>query len=314
VGSVLATLEDPQIVQAISNKENELKEWEQTWEQRWKQSARWLDHEKSKPRAEEGVIILDDEDAQVLEAPPSTEKPANSGGTEVSFEPTPAEIREFEEKRTALRREIDALVKEREKLTIATRIPGMITQRLVTEGQWIEKPGQSLVEVSNFDPLLVDARLPDEVASYIDKKVNVRVSPADAPEIILPALIRYISPSIDNSTTPGASRTFVVQLAVTNPEGTLKSGQNVKVLVETRKQEKVWLVPASAVVRDEQGSYVYTVQGARAKRWSTRVLDTQDPSVSQVTHSLRTDDLVLIDGHHSLEDGSFIKVREQREW
>ena len=71
--------------------------------------------------------------------------------------------------------------------------------------------------------------------------------------------INFVDVTVDRATD-----TVLVRATLPNPNGALIDGQLVRVSVEADKPEEKVLVPQSALVVDQQGTYVFLVLDGKA--------------------------------------------------
>ena len=74
-----------------------------------------------------------------------------------------------------------------------------------------------------------------------------------------PGVINFLNVMVDRSTD-----TVLVRATIPNPDGVLIDGQLVRVAVQGDKPEEKVLVPQAALMADQQGTYVFTVQDGKA--------------------------------------------------
>ena len=114
--------------------------------------------------------------------------------------------------------------------------------------------------------------------------------------------------TIDNQidTTTG---TYKLKAVFSNDKDTLFPNQfvNIHLLVDTKRN--VTIVPATAIARGPQGTYVYLTQkNSRVKIQPVTVTLNSGNSVA-IGKGLRAGDTVVIDGQDKLQDGSRIEAR-----
>ena len=80
-----------------------------------------------------------------------------------------------------------------------------------------------------------------------------------ARSIRTPGKIDFVDVKVDRATD-----TVAVRASIPNPDGTLVDGQLVQVSVEGDKPEEQRVVPQSALIADQQGTYVFIVEDGKA--------------------------------------------------
>ena len=217
----------------------------------------------------------------------------------------PSRIRLDEARVERLTKELDQLEKDMTRYAVTAPIAGIVEKRHVTDGSAVRKD-EPLYDIVSLHPITLSVNVPQEVSAYVDKMVKVKASPVHAPELSLEGSVFYISPSIDP-----VKRTLEIRLHVPNEEGIIKDGQDGQAVVVTRKVDKLMVVPAKAVVRQEGKSYVFVVTGNRAEKTEVTVGDSLGRDEVGIEANLRVDDAIITSGQSSLENGTFIKIQEE---
>lgn len=245
-------------------------------------------------------------DEETPEKPPPP-KPENQIAPQEPSQPVDleAKIRLDEATVERLSGELDQLEEQLKKLTVNAPIAGVVNKRKVTEGD-IVTAGSSLFDIVTVNPITISFGIPQEAASYVDKLTVVKAAPLSAPDMTLEGTIFYISPEIDP-----ASKTMQVKAHLPNEKGLIKEGQQGKVLVATRKIEKILMVPREAVVVEEDKNYVYVVFGGKAHKTAVAIREEagREKEVG-IDADIRIDDSIIVAGQKNLKDESFVKAVE----
>jgi RND family efflux transporter MFP subunit len=123
-----------------------------------------------------------------------------------------------------------------------------------------------------------------------------------------PATVRAVAPA-----GAAETRTFRVELEIANEaEHALLPGMSGRTSVARRRFEEVFLLPEQAILRDENGSYVYLADSDRARRAPVEILSqVGDQAVISTALGSTTDCIIL--GQAALEPGAAIRVRRRHE-
>ena len=92
-----------------------------------------------------------------------------------------------------------------------------------------------------------------------DRKVGITIRFSDGTAYDKPGVINFLNVMVDRSTD-----TVLVRATIPNPDGVLIDGQLVRVTVQGDKPEEKVLVPQAALLADQQGTYLFTVQDGKA--------------------------------------------------
>ncbi|MBL9103431.1 MAG: efflux RND transporter periplasmic adaptor subunit [Myxococcales bacterium] len=182
---------------------------------------------------------------------------------------------------------------------------GTITQRMVTAGAFVSN-GAQLFTVVDFNTLV--ARV------FIPEKELDRIRVGQAAEVVGKAAkgrqgtgtLQRIAPTID-AATGTVKVTVSLPPEAVGPQGFLP-GMYAEVNLTTDRRTDAALVPKSAIVRDEEQTYVFTLEGdptvgfkARRVRVETGL---QDADKIEIVKGVGVGDSVLVAGQSGLKDGA----------
>jgi multidrug efflux pump subunit AcrA (membrane-fusion protein) len=178
---------------------------------------------------------------------------------------------------------------------------------VVTDGPWypgmMPQAGAPLVTVMNLSQMIAKAHIPQNQAALLKKgdPATVTVAGADEP---IKGKVTLVSPALD----PG-STTVEVWVQAPNPEGVLKAGSSATVSMTSKTAANALIVPAQALVSDEEGKKSVMVVGSDGvahKREVETGIQTSD-SV-QIVSGLKPGEQVVSVGAYGLPDNTKVKV------
>jgi multidrug efflux system membrane fusion protein len=194
---------------------------------------------------------------------------------------------------------------------VTAPISGRVGLRLVDIGNIVHATDTTgLLVITQLQPIAVIFSLPQDQLSQVMGKMHgagpLPVDAYDRDDTTKIATGRLLT--IDNQidTTTG---TYKLKAVFNNDKDTLFPNQfvNIHLLVDTR--HNVTIVPATAIARGPQGTYVYLTQkDSRVKIQPVTVALNSGNSVA-IGKGLRAGDTVVIDGQDKLQDGSRIDAR-----
>src|SRR3984957_3012586 len=194
---------------------------------------------------------------------------------------------------------------------ITAPITGRVGLRLVDMGNIVHATDTTgLLVITQLQPIAVIFSLPQDQLSQVIGKLHgagpLPVEAFDRDNTTKVATGRLLT--IDNQidTTTG---TYKLKAVFSNDKDTLFPNQfvNIHLLVDTK--HNVTIVPATAIARGPQGTYVYLTQkDSRVKIQPVTVTLNSGSSVA-IGKGLRAGDTVVIDGQDKLQDGSRIDAR-----
>ncbi|HEX4379042.1 MAG TPA: MdtA/MuxA family multidrug efflux RND transporter periplasmic adaptor subunit [Candidatus Acidoferrum sp.] len=194
---------------------------------------------------------------------------------------------------------------------VTAPISGRVGLRLVDIGNIVHATDTTgLLVITQLQPIAVIFSLPQDQLSQVMGKMHgagpLPVDAYDRDDTTKIATGRLLT--IDNQidTTTG---TYKLKAVFNNDKDTLFPNQfvNIHLLVDTK--HNVTIVPATAIARGPQGTYVYLTQkDSRVKIQPVTVTLNSGNSVA-IGKGLRAGDTVVIDGQDKLQDGSRIDAR-----
>ena len=150
---------------------------------------------------------------------------------------------------------------------ITSPIAGIIGKAIVTKGNLVGPDSGVLTTIVSQDPMYVAFPVSQrefltvrraEVQSG-DRKAGITIRFSDGTAYDKPGVINFLNVMVDRSTD-----TVLVRATIPNPDGVLIDGQLVRVTVQGDKPEEKVLVPQAALLADQQGTYLFTVQDGKA--------------------------------------------------
>jgi membrane fusion protein (multidrug efflux system) len=150
---------------------------------------------------------------------------------------------------------------------ITSPIAGIIGKAIVTKGNLVGPDSGVLTTIVSVDPMYV--AFPVSQREFLtvrrseiqsgDRKVGITIRFSDGTAYDKPGVINFLNVMVDRSTD-----TVLVRATIPNPDGVLIDGQLVRVTVQGDKPEEKVLVPQAALLADQQGTYLFTVQDGKA--------------------------------------------------
>ena len=190
-------------------------------------------------------------------------------------------------------------------------ITGKIGKRLVSKGDYIV-PAAALVTVVQLDPIRVVFSVMDR--DFVEFKTHAEMrgdSDKVRSRIVLPTGDEYAHPGMwdffDNSMSLNTA-SLTVWMMAKNSEGVLLPNMYVNVLVEGAALTPVPVVDLSAVVRNAQGAYVYTVGASNTVEMTRVKLGSETDRIVAVTEGLKLGDRVIVEGLQNVRPGVAVEV------
>ncbi len=174
---------------------------------------------------------------------------------------------------------------------VRSPLTGTVVERLVTPGQLLEAGTTPCFTVADLSQVWVMANLFESDLGAVEAGDSAEVL-TSASRTNLPGTVDYISAIVDTNT-----RAVSVRVVAKNPKDNLKKQMYVRVLIHSRREETGLLVPASAVLRDDEDLpfvYLANPDGSFSRRRIT--LGSRVGDRYETTAGLAAGDQVVVEG------------------
>jgi RND family efflux transporter MFP subunit len=211
----------------------------------------------------------------------------------------PLELDEARAAREALQARVHALRELERELVVRAPFPGIVTARGVDDGTLVG-PGTdaSLPTIVDTSKLRLVVAVPERFtrAAVLGAVVKYRLED-DVSQGLHEAVVSRHSGMLDLAT-----RTLRVELEVSDADHTLQPGSYVEILWPTDTgEERAW-VPATAIVRSTEGTWVFVRRGDTLARVEVEELLREGEEVA-VKGPLVAGDVVVTRGSEDLTEG-----------
>ena len=194
---------------------------------------------------------------------------------------------------------------------ITAPISGRVGLRLVDPGNIVHAADtQGLLVITQLQPIAVVFSIPEDDLPRVETAIRATPQlPVEAYDRSLRTMLATgtlltLDNEIDQSTG-----TVKLKASFPNEDNALFPNQfvNAKLLVET-KQDAV-LIPAAAVQRSSQGSFVYVVKPDQTVDMRMVKVDAAQSGTAAIESGLNPGELVVVDGTDKLRQGSRVSVQ-----
>ncbi len=177
---------------------------------------------------------------------------------------------------------------------IAT-LNGVVVERKLAQGQVVQ-PADALFVVADLSRLWAVAQVPEQQVSQVKEGQSVSIEvPALGNEKLVGKLI-YVGQTINPET-----RTVLVRTELDNRDGRLKPAMLATMLIEAKSLERL-VVPAGAVVRENDEDHVFVAEGEAAFRLVKVKLGPEQGGLRVVLSGLKGAEKVVVDGAFHLNN------------
>ena len=193
---------------------------------------------------------------------------------------------------------------------ITAPITGEVGRTKLTKGNVVGPDSGPLTVIVSRDPMYVTFPVSQREFLHVqedaDRKVGaergqqfaVRISFSDGSTYDQTGRINFVDVTVDRATD-----TVLVRASFPNPNGRLIDGQLVRVAVESDKPEEKVLIPQTALIVDQQGTYVFVVADGKAAVQRIKLGGMSGP-YAIVDDGLKGGEQVIVQGMESLRPGT----------
>jgi len=187
---------------------------------------------------------------------------------------------------------------------IVAPFSGTITERMLIEGSFVTS-GAQVLSIVDFDTLVARVYVPEKEIDQIKVGQIAEVVGKAAKGRRGQGKVQRIAPIVDASTgTVKITVSLPNELAGT---GEFLPGMYAEVTLTTAHHKNVVLVPRAAVVRDEDETYLFVVEGDKAKRVRVELGLHNDLQV-EVLSGVDDGDIIAVAGQNGLKNDALIKL------
>jgi len=180
---------------------------------------------------------------------------------------------------------------------------GIITELEAQEGSMVSNQ-DPLAVIIDLEQLTVQLQVPDVQLELFEKGKEVTLLLESAEEETHEAEIEYVA------NTANESGLFPIDLSFDNETTHYKAGVIATVVLEDTVIEDSLLIPTTALVEDNDETYVFTTDGETATKVEVTVQATQSQTTA-VQAELNEGDQIITSGQLTLVDGNKINVIEE---
>lgn len=178
---------------------------------------------------------------------------------------------------------------------VSATLAGVVVERKLAQGQVVQ-PADTLFVVADLSRLWAVAQVPEQQVSQVRTGQSVSIEvPALGNEKLVGKLI-YVGQTINPET-----RTVLVRTELDNSDGRLKPAMLASMLIEARPVERL-VVPASAVVRENDEDHVFVAEGDGVFRLLKIKLGPEQGGQRVVVSGLKGEEKLVVDGAFHLNN------------
>lgn len=186
--------------------------------------------------------------------------------------------------------------------TIRAPFSGEVAMRFADVGEQVRPGGRALLLIMRRDAMRVQVSVPEREAVYIREGLPAELTVQGLPgESFFGKVTRF------NRTVDPSTRTMHVEIEIPNPSGVLKPNMFGRVQLTVSQFPRAMILPATAVLATEAGTYAYVVRGGKATRVTVKVGHDAGDEV-QILEGLSPRDQVIVVGRDLITEGAPVEV------
>jgi RND family efflux transporter MFP subunit len=167
--------------------------------------------------------------------------------------------------------------------SVRAPVSGTISERLVQRGEFIRENTQ-VATIVQLTPLKLQTAVQEKFANVIRRNLPVQFRVEPFPDEVFEGRVSNISPAVNQQT-----RTFTVEILVSNPRGRLKPGFFAKGAILTERDDNVLAVAQSALSTLAGVSSVYVIENGAVRQQNVK-LGVQEGDFYEVLEGLKGDE------------------------
>jgi RND family efflux transporter MFP subunit len=206
---------------------------------------------------------------------------------------------------TAQEAEIRVLGQEKAYQRVVAPFDGVITQRNIDNGSLVQSQSTFMFTLMHPDVIRTQLYVPQDAAFGVAPGVDAVVHVPEIPDRSFPGKVTRIASALQ----PG-SRTLLTEVDVPNPDGALSPGIYCTVELFIPRKTPSMILPADAVVFDENGQHVAVVENGIVHMQKIVVARDFGTEV-EVRDGVRSGDQVILNPMVNLMEGSKVTVRHK---
>ncbi|HTM24399.1 MAG TPA: efflux RND transporter periplasmic adaptor subunit [Vicinamibacterales bacterium] len=191
---------------------------------------------------------------------------------------------------------LNAATRDLKDATIRAPFDGVVAERMVSEGQYVnaQSPVMRLVRLH---PLRLTAEVPEKFGPAIRVGQAIELRTDAFPDAPVKGTITRISPDVNLK-----SRAFNIEADVPNEQGALKPGTFARLKIATNKVDQAIVVPATAIQTRYGTSVAFVVRDGKLLASEVKLGDRLGPRV-EITGGLEPGQTIVADGVDGLTAG-----------
>ncbi|TDF96619.1 efflux RND transporter periplasmic adaptor subunit [Paenibacillus piri] len=187
-----------------------------------------------------------------------------------------------------------------ENMELKAPVSGVLTELPIETGMSLS-PGFKAAQVQQLDPVKIKAELTEASAALIRGKQELGFYVPGSKDK-LKGQISYLADVMS-----AQSKSYSLELQVSNAERKLKPGSKVQILLTEEKDEVVITVPTLSVVREGGDTFVFVLVGDVAEKRKVE-LGRLNETIQEVLSGIKEGEQLIVSGQNQLKDKEKVQL------
>ena len=221
---------------------------------------------------------------------------------------TALEFEQVRSERTQARAGLSQAEKRLRNTRVTAPFSGTVEERFVQPGEQVAT-NDPVARIIDVQPAKIVAGVPERYAGDIEKGNELRIRFQSARLGERTGTVTFVGSAIDPE-----SRTFTIEAAIPNDERAIKPEMVAQIRLDRTTIDDALVIPRPAVVRDEAGTHVYTVNRTDSVAVAQKrdiVLGPSTGARVAVEAGLQEGDEIVVVGQTNLAPGQPVEVTDQ---
>lgn len=184
---------------------------------------------------------------------------------------------------------------------VRSPISGVVDDKFMNKGE-MSAPGSPIFNIIDISTVKVSAGVPEMYLTKVSKGQSVNVTIDVLPGVQFEGKVNYIAPALQ-----GTSRTFEIEILISNKDRILKPGMNANVVLSEFTKESAVVIPQDLIVDYGDVQYVFVLEGDIARKRELK-LGGRNGNQVLIESGLNPGEKLITDGFQSLKDGDKVQV------
>lgn len=184
---------------------------------------------------------------------------------------------------------------------VRSPISGVVEDKFINKGE-MSAPGSPIFSIIDVSTVKISAGVPEMYITKVKTGQSVNITVDVLPGVIFDGKISYVAPALS-----GTSRTFEVEILISNRDKLLKPGMNANVQISEYSRDNAVVINQDLIVDYGDEQYLFVLEGDVARKRVIKLGGRNDNMVL-VESGLNPGDKIISEGFQSLKDGDKVQV------